>query len=76
MIFETLVAYLIRVACDGTLAWSSAVFVRITTSLFDGGQRCFAVVCHFFVTGHNYDRGGVQQASVEFPMRVVPIRAN
>ena len=76
MIFEALVAYLIRFACDMTLAWSSAVFVRITMPLFDGDQRCFAVIRHFFVTGHNYDRSGVQQASVEFPMRVVPIRAN
>ena len=64
--FETLVAYLIRFACDMTLAWSSAVFVRITMPLFDGGQRYLAVNCHLVVSGHNDDRSGVQQASVGF----------
>ena len=59
MIFETLVAYLIRFACDMTLAWSSAVFVRITMPMFDGGQRCLAVNHHLVVTDHNDDRSGV-----------------
>ena len=76
MIFETLVAYLICFACDMTLAWSSAVFVRITMPLFDGGQRCLAVNRHFVVTGHNDDRSGMQQKPFEFPMHVVPIRVN
>ena len=45
-------------------------------SLFDGGQRCLAVNRHLVVTGHNDDRSGVPQASVKFPMRVVPMRVN
>ena len=48
----------------------------ITMPLLDSGQRCLAVNRHVFVTGHNDDLDGVQQAPVEFPMRVFPIRGN
>ena len=76
MIFETLVTYLIRFACDMTLAWPAAVFVRITMPLFDGGQRCLAVNRRLVVIGHNDNCSGMRQAPVVFPMRVVPIRVN
>ena len=67
-------AYLPRFVFDMTLAWSSAVFVRITTSLFDGGQRCLAVNRLLVVTGHNEDLSGVGRAPVKFPIRAFPTR--
>ena len=74
MIFEMLETYLIRFACDMTLAWPAAVFVRITMSLFDGGQRCLAVNRRLVVAGHNDGRSGVRRAPIKFPMRAFPIR--